>query len=677
MKLVATILTGALLAPVISGMPAAASPQNPPYGFVAVQGSKLTIYGQPIRIKGTNYYPRDGMWASMWTNWNWNAILADTDRMRSLGMNAVRILVPYSHGGWNGANPPETRLQQLESLVNHLGANGIRSCVTLFDWETTYPAAGTQRETEHKSYINAIVGRLKNNPYVFMWDVKNEPDHPSSINGFDDWDMAPTQRDRIVSWLSRMAAHIRTIDPHHPVSVGMRWYNNNKDVIGFVDIVCFHSYWSHITNNTEIPVIKSFMGANQKPILAQEFGWPTNPTPCNRDGVLIWDYNETQQLAMYQQWLLAFENHDIAGCLQWMTYDAKSYTTNPNESFENYFGLWRYDYSLKPAGAHYRDNFQTRFFPGAPPSPLQNFTAQAMDTAVRLTWQNPTGSFDRAVVRMRTDGYPQSLTDGVLVCERPGPPGSWDTFVHTGLMNGAVYYYTAFAVDSSGQPSAPVNALGRPTQPQGGDRCGTVKLLPENAPVMLLRKIVTAVFPADGATYVSEPDRSAGVRVEAVAAGVSVGDTVNVTGKARTRVLSGVNAERAVAEASITRVDVPPVMLPGLRMRGIHVGGGPVAPYLAGARDGFGVNNVGQLVTIVGRVTAVLGTVIFVDDSSGVVDLAGRRGVMVRCPGSSLPVALGDLCAVTGIVEGSVPTGWTDTRRLVRMRDWSDILRLD
>jgi len=62
-KLVATILTGALLAPVISGAPAAASPQNPPYGFVAVQGSKLTIYGQPIRIKGTNYYPRDGMWA--------------------------------------------------------------------------------------------------------------------------------------------------------------------------------------------------------------------------------------------------------------------------------------------------------------------------------------------------------------------------------------------------------------------------------------------------------------------------------------------------------------------------------------------------------------------------------------------------------------------------------------
>jgi len=32
---------------------------------------------------------------------------------------------------------------------------------------------------------------------------------------------------------------------------------------------------------------------------------------------------------------------------------------------------------------------------------------------------------------------------------------------------------------------------------------------------------------------------------------------------------------------------------------------------------------------------------------------------------------------VTGVVEGSVPTGWTTIRRLVRTRDWSDIVRLN
>ncbi len=659
MNVKAIILAGTLLASLVPGKPAGGSPQNPPYGFVAVQGSRLTIYGEPIRIKGTNYYPRDGMWANMWTNWNWSAIVADTDRMRSLGMNAVRILVPYSHGGWNGPNPPSTRLQQLESLVNHLGANGIRSCVTLFDWETTYPAAGTQRETEHKSYVNAIVGRLKDNPYVFMWDVKNEPDHPSAINGFE------LRRLGLRAGAARQDSQLAEPDggahpDHRPAPPRFRGHPVVQQQQGHPRVrryrllplllVAHHEQHrdpGHQVVHGDQPEART----NQKPILAQEFGWPTNPTPCNRDGRLIWDYNETQQLAMYQQWLQAFENHDIAGCLQWMTYDAKSYTTNPNESFEHYFGLWRYDYSLKPAGAHYRDNFLTRFFPGAPPAPLQNFSAQPMDTAVQLNWQNPTGTFARAMVRVRTDGYPQSITDGDLVCDRPGSPGAWDSFVHTGLTNGAVYYYTAFALDQSGQP--------------------------ENTQVFLLRKVVTAVFPADGATYVSEPDRSAGVRVDSVAAGVSVGDTVNVTGKVKTRVISGVNAERTVGEASITRVDLPPVALPGLRMRGIQVGGGPVVPYLAGARDGAGLNTVGQLVTVVGRVTAVLGTVIFVDDGSGVVDLAGRNGVMVRCPGSSLPVGLGDLCAVTGIVEGSVPSGWTTIRRLVRMRDWGDIVRLD
>lgn len=56
---------------------------------------------------------------------------------------------------------PETKLQQLEHVVNTMGDAGIRSVVTLFDWETTFPAAGTSRETDHLKYVTAIVGRLR------------------------------------------------------------------------------------------------------------------------------------------------------------------------------------------------------------------------------------------------------------------------------------------------------------------------------------------------------------------------------------------------------------------------------------------------------------------------------------------------------------------------------------
>jgi len=243
-------VTGAIAVYALVGI--AADPARPaPAGFVVVQGSKLYINGQAIRIKGTNYYPRDHMWADLWNSWDWPAITTESAMIRDLGMNAVRILVPYSHGGWGGANPPESRLKYLEDLVNLMGQNGIRSCVTMFDWETSYPAAGTAREQEHLSYLSAIVGRLRDNPYVFMWDVKNEPDHPSAINGYDDWDKAPTEKAKIISWLQRMCQAVRSRDPNHPVSVGIRWYNNVPDILSFLDIACFHSYWSAITNNTE------------------------------------------------------------------------------------------------------------------------------------------------------------------------------------------------------------------------------------------------------------------------------------------------------------------------------------------------------------------------------------------------------------------------------------------
>ncbi|MGB9624020.1 MAG: cellulase family glycosylhydrolase, partial [Phycisphaerae bacterium] len=401
-------------------------------GFVAIQGDQFTYAGQVVKLKGTNYYPRDHMWADMWSSWNWSEIQSEAAMIQGLGMNCVRILVPYSNGGWGGANPPAARLQQLEDLVNLLGNKGVRSCVTLFDWETSFPAPGTSREAEHLSYLSAIVSRLKNNKNVLLWDVKNEPDHPNNIGGYDNWDSSPANRDKIVSWLHRMCDAVRAVDPNHPVSAGLRWWQNVCDVLPFVDVAMFHSYWPNISTQ-EIPDVKSYMGGNPKPILVEEFGWPSNPTPCNRDGQLIYDYNETAQLDLYTSHLTAFTAHNIAGGIQWMTFDAKAYTSNQYESFENYFGLWTYTYTLKPAGAYYRDHFPVSLFPvepdGVPPGPVTGLTAQAASGQVSLKWTNPSDAdFVGTVIRCKTTGFPVDPTDGELVADRRKPPATPDAF---------------------------------------------------------------------------------------------------------------------------------------------------------------------------------------------------------------------------------------------------------
>ncbi len=437
-------------------------------GYVRIQGDQFVCDGRVVKIKGTNYYPKNHMWAAMWSSWDWPEITAETQMMKKLGLNAARILVPYSNGGWGGAYPPPDRLQMLEDIVNHFGANGIRSCVTLFDWETSFPAAGTARETDHLRYLSAIVNRLRNNKHVFLWDVKNEPDHPANIGGYDNWDANPAARDKIVSWLARMCNAVRAIDVNHPVSAGLRWWENVEDVLGFVDVAIFHSYWPNISTQ-EIPDVKRYMGANARPILVEEYGWPSNPTPCNRDGRVIWDYNETAQLDLYVSHLAAFELHNIAGGIQWMTFDAKAYTSNANESFENYFGLWRFDYSLKPAGEHYRDRFFVAQFLGTldatAPGAVASFAASCEPAQSQLTWQNPADAdFVATMIRVGTTAFPASPSADKYVALRYAAPGSADACTLGGLTPGATYYLAAFARDYSGNWSPAAHAIATPGQ---------------------------------------------------------------------------------------------------------------------------------------------------------------------------------------------------------------------
>ncbi len=331
--------------------------------FVQTEGDQFVLNGKIFKIKGANYYPRDHMWAYLWNEWDWTQIKTEARMMDNFGLNAVRILVPYRNGGWNGPDVPESRLRMLEDLVNLFGEKGIRCVITLFDWETSFAESGTDRYSDHVAYMYKIVNRFKNSPYVLMWDVKNEPDHPANFGwcSVGKWDCNPDKRNQIASWLRRMANAVRDVDPNHPVSAGMRWWENLPDVIDAFDVAIFHSYDWPI--HQEITDTQNLMGDNPKPILVEEWGWPSHPYPCERDGQYIYLYNEEYQLEVYQDQLSAFVEYDIAGGLVWMAMDADQYGDNPSHTFEDYFGLWRYDYTLKPAAEYYRNAFFAEQFP--------------------------------------------------------------------------------------------------------------------------------------------------------------------------------------------------------------------------------------------------------------------------------------------------------------------------
>lgn len=145
------------------------------------------------------------MWQDMWQSWPEQEIAQEVAMFPSLGINCVRILVPYSDGGWNGAcnlNARSFSASLLFSAISFLIWSHSRSTcsskplrnvtephhsprkvpnfqrskqltvtkrkkahvdgqITLFDWETTWPSAGSQTEViisflTNQSYSNCV-----------------------------------------------------------------------------------------------------------------------------------------------------------------------------------------------------------------------------------------------------------------------------------------------------------------------------------------------------------------------------------------------------------------------------------------------------------------------------------------------------------------------------------------
>ena len=303
-----------------------------------------------------------------------------------------------------------------------------------------------------------------------------------------------------------------------------------------------------------------------------------------------------------------------------------------------------------------------------PPQAVTGLAAAEGDRSVKLTWVNPSDpDFQGTMIRVKLGGYPTGPTDGNLVGDYAGSPGSTGTCTQTGLTNGVTYYYAAFAHDFIPNYSAPARAAAVPHRMT----CLEAKQLAENTWVSLTDKVVTYISTAQGFTYVQDIDRTAGIRVAAADPTIAVGDKVDVTGNITTRTLSGVPSERQISSAAITKSGTYTAV--PVAMKCASVGGGPAGPLVPGVVGGSGLNNMGLLVKIAGRVTWKLNDAIWVDDGSKIADPSGRTGVLVKCPDSNVPVSVGDMVSAVGVVEGSVPVGYPGNRRQIRIRTYLDL----
>jgi hypothetical protein len=346
-------------------------------GFVGIEEGSFTYRGQKVTLKGTNYWLSQAPFVGTWSEWNGARVQMELEKAKQLGVNSVRIGIPYDHKDsfdvvWGDDTEKLTVSpwikNQMTQFLQIAARYDMKVIFVLFEWYDRYPKKGSRDERSNLAYINGIVSSFANDDRVLAWDLHNEPDNYEAWRGGG--------ADGIIEWLGRMAVYVRQLDRRHPITVGVGNYVNlwsegpgGLRMLDFVDFASFHTYNAG-TLTTQISEIK---GWTKKPVLLEEMGWPTSlggePPRPNAT------FDEPTQSFLYRSMLGDAAGHDIAGVMQWTLWDYWGGKTYLIPGHERYFGLVRQDGTFKPAAAVYKDMYL------AVPLPSETRTDVPLDTS--------------------------------------------------------------------------------------------------------------------------------------------------------------------------------------------------------------------------------------------------------------------------------------------------------
>ena len=156
---------------------------------------------------------------------------------QKLQLNSTRIWL--NQGAYQ--RDPEGYIGRLRSYIRIAHSMGISVMPILFNGnglnpQTLPPGAWPPQE----AYVKAIVGAVKDEPGLLMWDLMNEP----SWNDYHNQASAeekPKREAEIQAFLAHFSRYVKSIDPINATTIGhtfakdLEWCTN-------VDVFCFHDY---------------------------------------------------------------------------------------------------------------------------------------------------------------------------------------------------------------------------------------------------------------------------------------------------------------------------------------------------------------------------------------------------------------------------------------------------
>ncbi|KAL1696278.1 glycoside hydrolase family 5 protein [Schizophyllum commune] len=315
-------------------------------GFVAVNGTKFTLDGEPYTVVGSNSY-----WVGL-NGYSTDAMDqafkdiagAGATTVRTWGFNEVTSPngIPY-YQSWSGSTPTVNTgadgLGNFDNVVAAAKANGLKLIVALTNnWADyggmdvyTKQILGSSNDhdafytndnikTAFKAYINAFVSRYADEPTILAWELANEP----RCRGSPGTSSGSCTTETVSAWIEEISAYIKSLDSNHLVAVGDEGFFNQPGnpsypyqggegvdfdanlAISSIDFGTFHAYpeaWgqsdAEAWGTQWIADHATSQETVGKPVIIEEFGVTSN------------------QVEVYTAWLNEVVSSGLAGDLIW------------------------------------------------------------------------------------------------------------------------------------------------------------------------------------------------------------------------------------------------------------------------------------------------------------------------------------------------------------------------
>ena len=251
--------------------------------------------------KGINYYPQKHPWEMYGTNFNASSIDDDFKKIKDLGLNTVRVFVPYVDFGKTELDIK--KVDQLKQTLDLAAKNDLTVIVTLFDFYGDYSLRDWTLTHRH---AEQIVMALKDHKALLAWDIKNEPDLDFETRG----------KPRVMAWLRQMVLEVKSWDKKHPLTIGWSSPEAAKNLAEEIDFVSFHYYREPSHFKEALSTLRA--SVTDKPIVLQEYGY------SSYDGLWNGYLGSEEDQAEYFDAMQELLEEESVPYLFWTLYDFES-----------------------------------------------------------------------------------------------------------------------------------------------------------------------------------------------------------------------------------------------------------------------------------------------------------------------------------------------------------------